>query len=259
MSSTPQTALLRMAHLSGDAGPLDLCVRTSGTMGWPDGLAFKAVQQPAGLTYPQVSNYVVVPAGTTIDIRAAVANTDCTALNKVAELMTVGPFVSGKYYTVGAVGLKAGSGAQALALAVYKDDVAVDPAGSKVRFIHAAPAMSGAVDVVSELKQSDPRPTVLFSQVAFGKIADVSLAANVAVSIKGYAVLPSTPADIGVRLDSNGTPGATDTIYVAAPPIPVGGSYTVFAIGAAATRTFICADKADMAATTFAASCVRVP
>lgn len=252
-------AFLRVAHLSGDAGALDVCVRTTGTMGWPDGLAFKALQQPIGISYPAVTNYLQVPAGAPIDIRAAAAGTDCTPTNKLVDAANVGPFLAGKYYTVAAVGLKAGAGAQALALQVFKDDTAIDSAHVKMRFIHAAPGIAGAVDVLAEHRQNDADPAaVLFAAVGLGQIANPTLPANAMLTAKGYALVPTAPGPLGVRVDQGGTPAVIDALFVSAPPMQVGAVYTLFAIGTAAPRAFVCSDLPTPIDAAFLASCAKL-
>jgi hypothetical protein len=248
-----QLALLRLTNLSGDAGPLDICVRTTGTSGWPDGLAL-APTTPGGVTYPGVSGFVSVPAGAPIDIRLAVAGTNCTTGNKLVDLTSIGPFADGKFYSVAAVGLKARNGSDGLSLAVFKDDVAPDPANIKLRFIDAAPALGGAVDLVSETVK-DGAPTRLFTSVAFGKIADTTLSANAQLSAKGYATLPSAPTALGVRLDSGGMPGTSDALYIGAPGLQPGAVYSVYTIGAEAVHALVCVDTAASAT---AASCTRI-
>jgi hypothetical protein len=251
------TAYLRVAHLSADAGALDLCVRATGTMGWPGGLAFKPLQS-TGLAYPGVSNYVAVPAGVSLDLRAAVAGTDCTTPNRLVDASAVGPFLDGKYYTAGAIGLKAAS-TTPLVLDVFKDDVVADPANAKLRFIHAAPGLPGPVDVVTESLRGDAAATTLFATVAYGQIASPSSAGNGALSVKGYASLPSPPAALGVRSDENGAPTTQDGIYYAGPALSPGGTYTIYSIGIATPHALLCTDTASLASATFAAACVKSP
>jgi hypothetical protein len=254
------TALLRLAHLSPDAGNLDLCVRTTGTAGWPAGMEFQPLGQPSGLAYPGVSNYIRVPAGVPIDIRAAAGGSDCTTPNKVADDDSVGPFVDGKYYTVSMIGLRLGGTAgQALSLAVFKDDVASDPLTAKVRFIHGAPGLLGAVDVVRERGRNDPQPTPLFSSVSYGDIALSSTPGNNAISAKGYAALGGDFGDLGVRTVQNGSPAALDSVYYGGAVFSIGGTYTVFAIGTATPRVLVCTDTEAAASTTFAARCAKSP
>jgi hypothetical protein len=234
--------LLRVAALSPDAGPLDVCVRTTGTSGWPGGLQLAAAQHTSGLTYPAVSSYLSVPAEAPIDIRLAVAGSDCTTPNRLADLDAVGPFVTGKFYSVGAIGLKAKSGAEGLAAVVFKDDVAPDAANIKLRFIHAAPALPGTVDVVAETLDHTMTAT-LFGAVAYASIADVTVPANAQLSAKGYATLPSAPASIGVRVDAGGSPVGGDALSLA-PLLEAGQVYSIFAIGAAAAHALVCSDTA---------------
>jgi hypothetical protein len=252
-------ALLRLAHLSPDAGNLDLCVRTTGTPGWPAGMEFRPLGQAAGLGYPGVSNYIEVPAGAAIDIRAAAGGSDCTTPNKVADLDNVGPFVDGKFYTVAMIGLRVGGTAsQALALSVFKDDVASDPLSAKVRFIHGSPGLAGAVDVVRERGRNDPAPTLVFSSVSYGDIALSSTPGNNAISAKGYAALTGAFGDLGIRVKSE-SPSALDSVYYGGASFSIGGTYTVFAIGTATPRALVCTDTEAAASTTFAANCAKSP
>jgi hypothetical protein len=256
-AATP--AFVRVAHLSADAGPLDVCLRTTGTSGWPGGLALGSGHGGGGLVYPALSGYVPVPSGAPLDVRLAAAGTDCTTGNRLADLDSIGPFVAGKLYSVAAVGLKAGSGGNALAAVVFKDDVAPDAANIKLRFIHAAPALSGAVDVVAEAARDEAQPSAtLFADVAYGQIADVTLPANAQLSAKGYATLATVPAAIGVRVDAGGVPAGHDALFVAAPPLVNGEVYSVFAIGAATAHALICVDTNASAATTPTASCTKI-
>lgn len=127
------TALLRVAHLSPDAPPLE--VRVDGKR-WSD------------LRFTGVSGYAAVPAGQhAVSLRGGAVNVTANSA-----------FVAGSAHTVAAMGRAGAPSAK-----VFTDRLAAPPSGdANVRVVHAAPG-APAADVVAQTG------TVLFKDISFSQ------------------------------------------------------------------------------------------
>jgi hypothetical protein len=125
---TPDTAFVRVAHLSPNTPAVDI---------WVGG---KVVDSLKNVTFKTVSPYLKLPVGAT-DIAVYVAGTTTNPAIEVKGLN-----LEKKNYTVAAIGLLNGTGAQALRANVYNDDLTLNASKARVRVIHASPD-APAVDV----------------------------------------------------------------------------------------------------------------
>lgn len=145
-----ENANLRVAHLSPDTPAVDI---------WLDG---KVVDSLKGVSFKAVSPYLKIPVGKH-DIAVYVAG---TTTNPAIEVKGID--LQKKNYTVGAIGLLKGAGAQALKANVYNDDLTSKTGKAKVRVIHASPdapnvdvAVQGGAVIVTNLKYPDATATYL--------------------------------------------------------------------------------------------------
>jgi hypothetical protein len=160
-------ARVRIAHLSPDAPPVDVCLAPTGRP-FADQPLLRSLGA-TGLAYPRITTYVDLPAATySVRVVNAIAPTCATpAIPDVAGLAVT----AGLTATVAAIGDLEPSGHAAndppLRLAVYADDTAITADKVKLRFIHASPG-TPAVDVGLGTGAAFQR---VFANVAFGKIA----------------------------------------------------------------------------------------
>jgi hypothetical protein len=207
-------AQVRVAHLSPDAPPVDVCVLSPSDMVIA-GPVLKGLGDTDGLAYPDATGYVELPPGS-YKFRIVAPNADdCnTAL---AGLPDVGPLAlaEGGAYTAAAVGSLDPSGnAQAFEVIALEDNLGAPAAGNAhLRFVHAASDVP-AVDV---------------GTVADGTVTDVWT--NIAYKSAGaYTPVPGPfTANVGAAL--NADPSSTAAIAFTNINIPAGAIVDVFAIG----------------------------
>jgi len=128
-------AALRVAHYSPNVPAVDVFLKAPGAA---NSAANRAL---AGVTFPQDSGFLNVPAST-YDASVALANT----LTGVIDLNGAA-LARGTSTSVFAIGLLNGVGNQALRLGAYADDRTAVAGKAKVRVIHLSPD-APAVDVV---------------------------------------------------------------------------------------------------------------
>ncbi len=188
-----ENANVRVAHLSPNTPAVDI---------WLDG---KVVDSLKNVTFKAVSPYLKIPVGKH-DIAVYVAG---TTTNPAIEVK--GLDLENKSYTVGAIGLLSGTGAQALTAKVYVDDLTSNAAKARVRVIHASPD-APAVDV--GLKGGTPAAAVV-KNITFPN------------ATSGYLELDAGVLDLEIR------PTGTTTVAFGfkTPALEVGKVYTVFAVG----------------------------
>lgn len=113
-----QEAFLRVAHLSADAGSVDVLV--NGTVVLSD------------VEFETISDYLEVPAGSTrVEVRATGGTTD--VIDQTVNLAADG------YYTAAVTGSADGTGSNALGLLLLNDNVVPTANTVRVRFINAVP------------------------------------------------------------------------------------------------------------------------
>jgi hypothetical protein len=164
LGTTPLRVHARIAHLSPDAPPLDLCLTRAGTPFEGKPVAQGFLKAP--LAYPQVTGYFNLPVRN-YDLRVVLSTaTDCST-PVVPDTLNFA-IASGSPFTIGATGdwlVPSASTDPAFALKIWHDEVPPRGTGG-LRFLHASPG-TGAVDVGKDYGGTS---TKLFGNVAFGRL-----------------------------------------------------------------------------------------
>ncbi|HEY1547673.1 MAG TPA: DUF4397 domain-containing protein [Kofleriaceae bacterium] len=147
VGGTPERAHVRIAHLSPDAPPVDVCIAPASTGVFSRAL-LKTLGSTSGLAYGQLTTYVDLPVGS-YDARIVDANASDCSIGAIKDATGIS-VDDDETATIAAIGDLDPSGAAAtdpaLHLAVFADDTAASASMTKVRFIHASPG-TPAVDV----------------------------------------------------------------------------------------------------------------
>jgi hypothetical protein len=211
VGDAPHDAHLRIAHLSPDTPAVDVCLAPAGSQAFGQTPLLRGLGV-TGLSYPQVTAYVDVPAAR-YDVRVVHASTGSCATAAIPD--TTGLAVTADLTaTVAAIGDLEPAGAAAhdpaLRLAVFADTAAVAADKIELRFIHASPG-TPAVDVgLGTGAGFQP----LFTGVGFGD--------------RGHLEAGPLPAAT-VTARVSGT--TTDALSIAHVGLAAGSITTAFAIG----------------------------
>ncbi|MFO0580466.1 MAG: DUF4397 domain-containing protein [Polyangia bacterium] len=252
VGAAPERARVRIAHLSPDAPAVDVCIRPAGAS-YPAAPLLKGLGAAAGLSYPQITTYVDLPAAA-YDVRIVLAGAKDCATGAVPDTtnVTVPTDITA---TIAALGVLDRSGAAAsnppFGLKVLPDSTTVAAGKGKLRFVHASPG-TPAVDVGLGKGAGF---TKLYSNVAFGMTgsgADFDAA--------GYLEgAPFSGATVSARLAGQ----SADALSVSPVSLSAGAIATAFAIGGksgAATnplKVLLCGDNAAPAG--LLTACVQAP
>lgn len=252
------TVRVRIAHLSPDKAPIDVCISPHGANHWMGPVLKPTGIDVNGLAYGQVTSYLTIPAGTW-DVRVVDGGaTSCTM--SLFDATTLPALPAGASVTIAALGFvhppqQRGTGnPQGFRLQAYFDDTTVGPTSLALRFIHASPD-TPAVDAGTGSGSSF---MALFTNVAFTQVGRSTTPQSDA---NGYAALPAPTAPPTLSVRATGT--ATDLLTVTLRSTPAGGTVaTVFAIGDAGgspkpLQALVCADNAP--ATGPLAACTAMP
>lgn len=248
------TARVRVAHLSPNAPPIDVCVAARGSTSFMGPVLKAAGVAATGLAYSQVTKYLDLPAGT-YDVRVvAGAATSCaTGLFESTTLPALG---AGASYTVAGIGFFGGDlGANQFALRAYVDTAAADPANVKLRFVHASPDTPPVTVGLGSGAAFMP----VFTNVSYPNAGTSTTPASDA---NGFITIPppGAPPVISARLVGMNTDALTITLPVAP---PAGTIASAFAIGTSsgassnALKVLACVDNAP--ATSALATCFVLP
>jgi hypothetical protein len=230
-SDSPAQLKLRVAHLSPDAPPVDVCLAPAGT-GRFTGPVLEQAGGAAGLAYGQATRYLDVDART-YDVRIVGATAPNCDTAIVPDTTGVA-LEAGRALTVAAIGLAApGAGQPGFELLPLVDDTVVAPGSAKVRFVHAAPG-APPVDVGAGTGAAF---TPLFSAVSFGSVdAD-----------RGSTGYLETAPLVGATLSARATGTDDDALVVENVTLPAGTIVTVFAAGVLGgsppLTALVCADQ----------------
>jgi hypothetical protein len=189
------STLVRVAHLSPDAPPVDVLVNGARVV--------------SGAAFGDATGYLALPAGSArVQVVPAGASTP-VVIDATLEL------ASGSAYTVAATGLL---GTGDLKPIVLVDDLSTSADRARVRFVHASPD-APAVDIAATGSgtvgaAAGSTATVLFSNVAFREF-------------KGYLPIEGGSYDLEVR------PTGSTAVALRIPGVDVrnASNYTIFAIG----------------------------
>lgn len=251
VGGAPERASVRIAHLSPDAPPVDVCITRSGTP-YPAEPLLASLGSRAGLEYPQITNYLDLPAGS-YDVRIVLASETTCVKNAVPDTIGVG-VTAGLTATVAAIGVIDRSGPAAndpaFRLAVFADAATTTPGKGKLRFVHASPG-TPAVDVGLGAGHGFTR---VFSNVSFGNVGTSG-----ALDAEGFIETDPFTSPVSARLAG----GSTDALTIPNVSLPAGAIATAFAIGNKTgsltnpLRVLLCTD--NVRTPTLLASCVAAP
>ena len=188
-----ETANVRVAHLSPNTPNVDV---------WLDGAVVPALKN---VPFKTVSGYLKIPIGPH-KIEVFAAGTTTNPAISVPSLT-----LEKKNYTIGAIGLLNGTGAQALKANVYADDLTTNATKARVRVVHASPD-APAVDV--GVKGDAPAAAVV-KNISFPD------------ATTGYLELAAGVYPLEIR--PTGT--ATVAFSFNTPALEASKVYTVFAVG----------------------------
>jgi hypothetical protein len=224
---TPQ-AYVRIAHWSPDAPAADVCFNTVGAA-WtgqvPQLAQIVAAGDAgtladggsAGITFPQVTSYLIIPPDS-YEVRLVMAgSTDCST--SLVDLASV-TLAANSYTTIAAVGEAAPVATdQALSLVPFTDEVSAPAGQIALRFINAAPSMTlSPADLGTGSIAGTGGPFApVFTGVAFGKTGGGSDAG--AVDANGYvAIIPLATATLSAHPSSAAADGpiAVNDVTIAA-------------------------------------------
>ena len=210
-----QGAMVRVAHLSPDAPPVDFCVRAAGATSFT-GPVLASLGVTAGVAFQQVTRYLALdPAAYTVRLVAPNAADCATALGGLPDT-TLPALSAGARVTVGAVGLLTASGATGFRLTPFVEDNTAAPTGqARLRFVHASP---GTPNVDLGIPGMGTEFTTVFANAAYPSAATAINLAPVA-----NATVAARPA---------GVPSSDYPLVVRGVNLPAGSRTTLFAVGA---------------------------
>jgi hypothetical protein len=234
-------AQVRVAHLSPDAPAVDFCLLPAGAPAV--GPVLQSVGVNAGLSYPNVTGYLPVAAGT-YGVRLLAADAlSCDDSLGIPDFTGI-TVSENTNYTVAATGMVSPAGNDAaFDLKAYVDNLDVPADKISVRFVHLSPDTPN-VDVGLG---SGPDFSPLFSNVSYGLVGQVA----------GGDYLQTDPLS-AVTLSARATGSFSDALVLPGVSVPPGAVVTAFAIGnldatPAALRALVCVDNAA------APSCTALP
>lgn len=219
---------LRVAQLSPDLLPIDVCLAPHGTTRFTGPLIGQIAGGDAGasgLTYAQVSAYIPVEPGQYDVLVVPAGLTSCFPVPVVAELppwAATGPatlVIAGEASPMG--------GDKGLEFAVVADDGQLAGGAASLRAINAMPAL-GSMNL--DLGAFGTKWTTLLANVTFGEASTQSGPNNEAVDSNGY--LPIPPLS-GATLSAASSYASADLAVATSVSVPVGSIATVIAIGRA--------------------------
>jgi hypothetical protein len=255
-ATAPTIALLRVAHWSPDAPPLDACIAPHGTNAYQGPVAAalaSSIQGDGGaaaLTFPLASAYVNVAPGQ-YDVRIVAAGAGSCAVGIGRDATVLPALTAGASMTIAILGeVQPTGGDPGLRVVGFADDSSSAASGVALRFIHAAPALA-RVDVGTG-SMADPKAKfqglfqgVLFGQAATALQAKIGDAAAPSVDANGYQTMSQlSNATLSAHL-SNGT---TDAVVTTGLSVASGSVLTIALVGGTssgvAPRLLQCVDNA---------------
>jgi len=204
-------AYVRIAHWSPDAPALDVCFTEAGGS-WAGQLpqlaqivAASDAGSPgdggaAGIIFPQVTSYLVIPPGTYSVRLVAAGAADC--LTTVVDLTSV-TIAANSYTTIAAMGEAVPVATdQPLALSPFADEVSAPAGQIAIRFINASPspAQSPADLGTGSLAGTGGLFAALFRSVPFGQTGSAAGNDAGAIDASGYiAINPLATATLSAH------------------------------------------------------------
>jgi hypothetical protein len=240
-ATTSTTTQIRIAHLSPNKPPFDVCLAAHGSGQFSGPILKAAGVAQTGLAYPQVSKYLAVNAGQ-YDVRI-VDGGATTCAQSLFDATNLPTFSGGGSFSIVGTGFipPNPSNPTAFTIVAYSDDTTSAASAVLLRFIHSAPDVP-AVDFGTGAGSSF---VAVFSNVSY---LHVGTSTSPASDANGYASLSpaSPPVTFSLRTHGSSTDALTVTSSVA---LPSGTLATVFAIGDLGgtpkpLQTLVCVDNA---------------
>jgi hypothetical protein len=240
VGSAPDRARVRIAHLSPDAPPVDVCIAEAGSANWSEPL-LRRLGATTGLAYSQVTTYVELPTRA-YDIRVILATSTGCAAGAVPDTLnvTVTPKLTA---TIAAIGIIDRSGPAAndpaFRLQVLVDELTVGANKTKLRFFHASPG-TPAVDVGLGVAHGFVK---VFGNVSFGQTAPTN---GTSLSNNGFVETTPVTSPVSARLAG----ALTDALTIPSVTLAPNAVATAIAIGGKTgthtnpLRVLLCADTA---------------
>ena len=231
-------ALLRVAHLTPDAAPIDVCVAVHGSTAYQGPLLKQAGVDAGGLAYAQATKYLALPPAQ-YDFRV-VDGAAASCATGMLDVTSLPALRGGESVTVAALGLMhppAGNN-NTLQLKLYVDDTGAASGPVALRFIHASPDTPAVDAGIGSGNQFTP---------AFLNVGYAAVGLSVTSGANGYIMLgPESHAPLlTVRLR-----GGTDDALTFTPPSEpsFGDTVTAFLIGnlssaPAPFKALVCVDN----------------
>lgn len=221
VGAAPERAHVRIAHLSPDAPPVDVCIAEAGSGSWSAPL-LRTLGATSGLAYSQVTAYVDLPVRS-YDVRVILATATGCEAGAVPD--TTGIAVTKDLTaTIAALGVLDRSGAAAndpaFRLQVLADETTVGSGMTKLRFFHASPG-TPAVDVGLTTAHGF---TSVFANVAFGGTATPGGAMSAAGFVETAPITANVSARLaGAHIDALTIPNVTLGANAIASAFAIGG------------------------------------
>jgi hypothetical protein len=246
---------VRIAHLSPDSSPLDICIAPTGTTNFSGPLIVQS-GLAGGISYANVTRYLTMTSGT-FDIRVTAGGIDGCSVPFVPDTLGV-VFPSGGTLTVALMGESAAAATTPFIVKRFVDDTTAASGQAALRYIQAAPEL-GTVDVGTVVTTTF---TPLFSAVPYPNFVT-----GVGIDAQGYLTTAPLvpPTTIGVR--KTGTATFVSGLLPDPPGVPANGVRTLFTIGGNTDGTtlmpnqplqgFLCGDNLGPSATnSFLSNCI---
>ena len=262
-------AYVRIANWSPDAPAVEVCFNEAGASSWTGHVprlarivaavdaGTLADAGAAGISFPQVTSYLVITPGS-YEVRLVVAGSaDCS--KPVVDLAMV-TLAASSYATIAALGEATPVGMdQPLSLAAFTDEVSAPPGQIALRFINASPSptLTPADLGTGSIAGSGGGFAPLFAGVGFGKVAGSD---GGAIDANGYAA--STPFATATLSAHPTAAGADTTVALNDVTIAATSAATVALVngvgsgpGSSGAKLLQCADADNSAGTSLLSTC----
>ena len=262
-------AYVRIANWSPDAPAVEVCFNQAGASSWTGHVprlarivaavdaGTLADAGAAGISFPQVTSYLVITPGS-YEVRLVVAGSaDCST--PVVDLAMV-TLAANSYATIAALGEATPVGMdQPLSLVPFTDEVSAPPGQIALRFINASPAptLTPADLGTGSIGGSGGGFVPLFAGVGFGNVAGSD---GGTIDANGYAA--STPFATATLSAHPTAAGADTTVALNDVTIAAKSAATVALVngvgsgpGSSGAKLLQCADADNSAGTSLLSTC----
>jgi hypothetical protein len=269
-------AYVRIANWSPDAPAVEVCFNQAGASSWTGHVprlarivaavdaGTLADAGAAGISFPQVTSYLVITPGS-YEVRLVVAGSaDCS--KPVVDLAMV-TLAASSYATIAALGEASPVGMdQPLSLVPFTDEVSAPPGQMALRFINASPSPTltpadlGTGSIAGSIGGPGGGFAPLFTAVGFGKVAGSDGGAIDTIDANGYAA--STPFATATLSAHPTAAGADTTVALNEVTIAATSAATVALVngvgsgtGSSGAKLLQCADADNSAGTSLLSTC----